>query len=192
MIDRNFEVYRAVDKDGNLLYIGSGRRTRHKHCNSGISHSYELNKMHFNGEFIGVEIIKDNLTKSESVEFEKTLILGLKPAFNKDYLCKDKFNMVREHARVPGDIVNYIRNDIDETNKSIRIKWSRLLKEFFNKYPLGTLLSGIYLGREECRKWCSSSHKNGKYKYFNNIFEAKNGILRIKKSFIDFIIEQNK
>lgn len=54
MIDRNFEVYKAVDKDGNLLYIGSGRRTRHKRCNSGISHSYELNRMHFNGEFIGV------------------------------------------------------------------------------------------------------------------------------------------
>lgn len=133
------------------------------------------------------EIVKDNITKSESIELEKTLILGLKPAFNKDYLYKDKFNLMREHANVPRNIVNYIRNDIDKTNKSVRIKWSRLLKEFFKKYPLGALLSGIYLGREECRKWCSNSHKNGKYVYFNNMFEAEKGVLKIKKSFVDFI-----
>ena len=41
-----YEVY-VCRVDGEIVYIGSGRHGRHKHCDSGCSHVYELNKIHF-------------------------------------------------------------------------------------------------------------------------------------------------
>ena len=41
-----YEVY-ICKVDGEIVYIGSGKHGRHKHCTSGCSHVYELNKMHF-------------------------------------------------------------------------------------------------------------------------------------------------
>jgi len=40
------EVYLCYLED-EIVYVGSGKLNRHKHCNSGISHVYELNRLHF-------------------------------------------------------------------------------------------------------------------------------------------------
>lgn len=69
---KGYEVYICtLDKD--VLYIGSGRINRHKHCNSGTSHVYGLNKLHFEGNIFDVNL-KFFLTKEESLEEEKRLI----------------------------------------------------------------------------------------------------------------------
>ena len=44
-MDKHFEVY-LCKLDGKILYIGSGVQGRHKHCNSGCSHVYSLNKLY--------------------------------------------------------------------------------------------------------------------------------------------------
>ena len=76
---------------GEIVYIGSGANGRHKHCNSGCSHVYELNKMHFNGVVFDVSVKKFN-SKSESLKHEKEMILKYKPRFNSVYLSKDRNN----------------------------------------------------------------------------------------------------
>ena len=48
-MSKHFEVY-ICKLDGNIIYIGSGANGRHKHCNSGCSHVYDLNKLHFEGK----------------------------------------------------------------------------------------------------------------------------------------------
>ena len=77
---KGYEVYVCtLDKD--VLYIGSGRLNRHKHCNSGTSHVYELNKLHFEGKIFDVKL-KFFSTKEESLEEEKRLISQHLPRFN--------------------------------------------------------------------------------------------------------------
>ena len=54
---KGYEVY--VCKNGSeVVYIGEGRFGRHKHCNSGTSHVYELNKLHFDGVVLEVDVVK--------------------------------------------------------------------------------------------------------------------------------------
>ena len=78
-----FEVYAAFDEDSELLYIGSGKKNRHKHCNSGRSHCIELNKMVFTDEKIIVKVVAKFLTKEESENYEIELIRRHKPKYNK-------------------------------------------------------------------------------------------------------------
>ena len=77
------EVYVVLNKDDEYLYIGSGKSGRHKHCLSGTSHVYELNKMHFDKEEYFVNVIATGLDKDESLRIEQEMILNLNPAFNK-------------------------------------------------------------------------------------------------------------
>lgn len=57
-----------------IRYIGVGSKDRYKHVSSGISGCYDLNKAHFNGEEIEVEIFKDGLTREECLGIERDLI----------------------------------------------------------------------------------------------------------------------
>ncbi len=75
-------VYAASYND-EIVYIGKGYEARYKHCTSGTSHVYELNELHFNGDTVEVEIIKDDMLAHEAFEYERELILEKMPKFNK-------------------------------------------------------------------------------------------------------------
>lgn len=72
----------------NVVYIGSGVNGRHKHVNSGTSHVYELNKLHFQGVIFDIELLGTNYSKEESLNIEKELIEKYQPKYNSVY--KDK------------------------------------------------------------------------------------------------------
>lgn len=76
-----FEVY-VCSQDGVIIYVGEGRFGRHKHCTSGTSHVYALNKLHFEGVEIDVEVVKVFKTKKEAQEYEQLLIDKYLPAHN--------------------------------------------------------------------------------------------------------------
>lgn len=78
----NHEVYIVIGREG-YLYIGSGKKGRHKHCLSGTSHVVELNKAVHEGAKLKVIVVFDELSKYVSLEAEKALILLLKPKYNK-------------------------------------------------------------------------------------------------------------
>ena len=78
-----FEVYFCYYKDV-VVYIGKGRLGRHKHCNSGASHVYKMNELHFKEgkDVLKTEVVKYFKTDKEAGEFEKASILKFKPKFN--------------------------------------------------------------------------------------------------------------
>jgi hypothetical protein len=74
-------VYAAKHKD-EIVYIGSGVNGREKHCISGCSHVYELNKLHFKKADISIHVLDRFMTKEESLVAEKELISEYKPKYN--------------------------------------------------------------------------------------------------------------
>lgn len=99
-MSKYFEVY-TCKLDGVIVYIGSGANGRHKHCNSGCSHVYELNKMHFDGVVFDITVKKFN-SKGESLLHEKELILKHKPRFNSVYLSKDRNSKCSQAIELKG------------------------------------------------------------------------------------------
>ena len=74
--------------NGEVAYIGQGAKGRHTHCNSGCSHVYSLNEIHFKegADALETRVILFGRDKEEMVRLEKEHILALKPKFNPQYL----------------------------------------------------------------------------------------------------------
>lgn len=81
MIKALYEVY-VCKLDNEVLYVGQGASGRHKHCNSGSSHVYELNKLHFEGKTFDVYVVFQTNNKKHVLQKEKDLIGELKPKLN--------------------------------------------------------------------------------------------------------------
>ena len=54
--------------------MGDGKRERPKHVNSGASHNWKINEHYFTKGEMTVEILHDDLTKSEALAIEQMLI----------------------------------------------------------------------------------------------------------------------
>ena len=73
--------------NNNIIYIGSGLPNRYKHCIFGVSHIYDLNRLHFlEPDSVQVHILKGFTTQEEALEEEKKLILEFKPIYNSQFL----------------------------------------------------------------------------------------------------------
>ncbi|MEY3882236.1 MAG: hypothetical protein RIQ94_3032 [Pseudomonadota bacterium] len=70
----DYIVYCVKDMDGFIRYYGEGKETRPNHVNSGISHNYKINEHFFTRGLMKVEIIKQHLSKAQSLAIEKFLI----------------------------------------------------------------------------------------------------------------------
>lgn len=97
----NYIVYCCYTKD-EVLYVGCGKLGREKHCQSGVSHVYELNKAHFLHKYCGehtkmyTKIVKYFQTKKQAEEYERELIISILPKHNKavaqaEKLVSDRF-----------------------------------------------------------------------------------------------------
>ena len=108
MAKKIYEVY-LCKHEGVVVYVGQGNYNRHKHCNSGTSHVYELNKLHFQGAVFDVEVtILDN--KDVAIKKEKELIKKYLPKFNKDFMQKDKQLKGQERALFKATWLSHINN----------------------------------------------------------------------------------
>lgn len=94
-----YEVhYKNATGKTEIVYIGSGKRGRESHATSGKSHSYELNELFFKEpNTLSVIIIRDNLTKQESLIMEKEYIQATEPKFNKALTSRNR--KVHKHRR---------------------------------------------------------------------------------------------
>lgn len=124
--------------DKEIVYIGSGALNRHKHCNSGTSHVYELNKLHFQGVIFDVKVQKFK-TKKAALDNEIKLIKKHLPKFNTVFTPKhsnkqDYMNKCREFREV---FVNFY-NKSGDNNRS---KMYELLDQFLKCHPLTTIES---------------------------------------------------
>lgn len=91
--DKLYVVYK-VSHNNLIYYIGHGAYGRQKHVNSGCSHVYELNRMHFNGVVFSIDIEKFN-TKQDASAREEFLIRALKPPLNKVFTDSSKINKMK-------------------------------------------------------------------------------------------------
>lgn len=77
------EVY-IVKVRSSVVYVGMGKRGRHKHTESGVSHVYGLNCLHFtNPKEVSTHVIQNNLTQERALELEIELIKHYRPIYNK-------------------------------------------------------------------------------------------------------------
>lgn len=105
-----WEVVKLEDKyvvyfgfvDNELVYIGRGKEGRECHLNTGISHVYEANKLHFDGGSVDITkvYVKDY---DESVNIERVLTKAFNPSWNKQHTGNDKF-VYRKEGNV--EVVN--------------------------------------------------------------------------------------
>ena len=94
MSSKSYEVY-ICKHNGTVVYIGEGKFGRHKHCLSGTSHVYDLNRLHFEKENVICEVVKVFSTKEESQDLENILIDKYQPIYN----IKNKSNYVPIHYK---------------------------------------------------------------------------------------------
>ena len=93
----DYIVY-EVHYKGRVVYIGSGKRGREAHAISGKSHSYDLNKIFFTEpDTLNVVIIREDLTKEESLLMEKEYIQATEPIYNKALTSRNR--KVHKHRR---------------------------------------------------------------------------------------------
>lgn len=71
--------------EGVLRYVGMGKGSRYMHCTSGTSSSYELNRDHFDGKDMRVDILREGLCKSQAEVIESRVIhkQGIQNLYNK-------------------------------------------------------------------------------------------------------------
>lgn len=85
-----YEIY-EVQYKGITIYIGSGKTGRHLHVKSGKSHNPKLNELFFTDpDNILVQVLREGLTKEESLEYEKEFIQAINPEYNIVHTLKNK------------------------------------------------------------------------------------------------------
>ena len=142
-----YEVY-ACKYNGEYVYIGSGKHGRHRHCTSGCSHVYELNKMHFDGTMndMFVEILYQTLDKVLSLEKETELIRLYQPKFNKVHVTSERNVLAQDSLKVRKRFKQpqYLKRlNSDNTLSS----YNNLVNEFVNYFGYANILNkNIKLG----------------------------------------------
>ena len=156
-VKERFEMYLCYHGD-RLLYIGSGALYRHKHCNSGTSHVYELNKLHFEGVKFDVKV-KYFETKEEALEEEQRMIKQHLPELNTVFTTRnmDKSKWVQKYAKVRKSFARNNKFDVKSVN---HVKMNEFLDDFLELHPLpliateGVLLRGrSYYKSRGCSKF---------------------------------------
>lgn len=117
-----YEVYKCR-LDGNVIYVGQGKTNRHKHCNSGCSHVYELNKMHFQGIVFDVAV-KRVKTKYDAILLENHYIQKYKPKYNTVGIADNRQEVANVRAafkKALTDDIKYTRLPLSQKNKMYKI-----------------------------------------------------------------------
>ena len=134
-----YEVY-MCKVNGEIVYIGQGKVGRSRHCVSGISHVYELNRMHFSEmrNSVEVEIVKFFVSKDDALKLELDLIKKHLP----------RFNTVHKPSAHKNDLKNsnHYRRIMFDTHENMTDKhfdlYKKLYREFFDFYQYKNTISG--------------------------------------------------
>lgn len=189
------EVYCVIDNAERIIYIGSGKINRHKHCLSGCSHVYELNRMHFAKENLYVKIIKANLSKEDSFNLEKELILKHRPHLNKQFLSSDtRKESMKEGRELRLLLTNYIATlEAVDGNPSdvLKQRFTEQVIEFVNLYKVDNLIKGVRVSSTTKEKLQGNRFSDNRYKLFNALFEKITGVMKFNDELIN-LLTKNK
>ena len=134
-----YEVY-MCKVNGEIVYIGQGKVGRSRHCVSGISHVYELNRIHFSEmrNSVEVEIVKFFVSKDDALKLELDLIKKHLPRFNTLHKPSGHKNDLKNS--------NHYRRIMFDTHENMTDKhfdlYKKLYREFFDFYQYKNTISG--------------------------------------------------
>lgn len=137
-----YEVY-ICRLDSDILYIGQGLKGRHKHCNSGCSHVYELNSLHFKHgtDALDVCVIKEFNDRNLALKLEKELIIKFVPSLNKVMMPNNKtISSMSKGKEVRAVMDSYIDKYEGLSEKTLN-KYKKLLNEFIGYYGYASVLN---------------------------------------------------
>lgn len=138
MVNKVYEVY-ICKYDSEIVYIGQGARGRHKHCTSGCSHVFELNRLYFLGDTTLFEVVVRTVSSSDiAKELEKELIQKHKPRFNKVYLSTDRWERSNIRLLFKNTIFDRIENIRTTAHKKLLLRTS--FKEFMEYHKHDMIL----------------------------------------------------
>lgn len=180
------EVYAVFDSNEMIIYIGSGQHNRHKHCTSGCSHVYELNKMHFNNEPFHTKLLHVNLTKEKSLEIEKKLIDTHQPRFNQQFMKNDNRKLMMGEWKHLKEKLLGIVDKLDGRNM-VLYKFKSQVECFIDTYKLQWLIAGIKIKHRVMEPLKGKDRESRRYAYFNTIFQYDSGILKLKDEIIEVL-----
>ena len=134
-----YEVY-MCKVDCEIVYVGQGQVGRSRHCVSGISHVYELNRIHFSEmrNSVEVEIVKFFVSKDDALKLELDLIKKHLP----------RFNTLHKPSKSKNDLKNsnHYRRIMFDTPENMTDKhfdlYKKLYREFFDFYQYKNTISG--------------------------------------------------
>jgi len=109
---RNEYVVYQASHNGELYYVGHGVKGRESHVNSGCSHVYELNRMHFEGNIFELTL-EYHPTKELAAEREKGLIQSRRPQFNVVYCSNSKTDKMRSLSL----LLDFIQISVEKARK---------------------------------------------------------------------------
>lgn len=138
-------MYKAT-LDGEVLYIGSGAKGREKHCNNGVSHVYGLNELHFKGVEVQVTIVKGLMSKQDSLELEKQLIVSLNPRWNVVHKTSEKMQKMAMLSRVSSHINKILTESMKEhLGRPSFCRYKNSTKSFIKLLGVNNLVDGCKL-----------------------------------------------
>lgn len=183
------EVYVATKEDGGVLYVGQGRIGRSSHCDSGTSHVYELNRMHFSGETINVEIVGSGLSKEEAQKKEVELIHSLRPELNTVNNSDFRQDLANKSVQFNIFVKEFMVGIYGGYFGSFNTAYNTY-KQAVDSYPIKYFFSenGVRMSRKDrynTLTGCKAKTMRGKYASLGVIFEpTTTNSLRFKRCFI--------
>lgn len=137
-----YEVYQCKYK-GEVVYVGQGGKGRHKHCISGCSHVFKLNEIYFleGVDVLSVEVLHYSNDKEAVLIAEKEYIKKHQPIFNSVFTRTFSRN---EDANKGKETKKKFYGDyyLDVLKKNDKVKYSKLVEEFYDYFGYKNILSG--------------------------------------------------
>ena len=132
-----YELYHCKYQ-GEVVYIGQGARGRHRHCNSGCSHVYELNEIYFTeGKgVLEVSIVQEFFDKEFAEKQEVVHIQKYRPKLNKVHNDSSKRQVkVQESITLKRVLLSkYKEISSKKLTASDEDKYINLVNEFYNYF----------------------------------------------------------
>ena len=140
-MNRKVWIVYFVRYKSEVVYIGSGVRGREKHTTSGVSHVYELNKLHFAGEEVDVTVVKEFTSKEASLSFEMEQIKKHRPTYNKVHNNTEVTDNMTKYAIFKADTLKWVK----DTNKLHRQldRYTKAIKGLFSIFGAKSLYDGV-------------------------------------------------
>lgn len=187
--DKNVYCVYIARVRGSILYIGSGVHGRWEHVNSGTSHNYGLNKLHFSGEELEIEVVFSGLSKKQSLKEEKFLILLHKPSLNVVWVTNNRGINASKISLFKKDFEGIIMKLCRKISFTRRKQYLDSFNELLRYYTIHDFLYGIPLGYtnnsgQPCERAASQSLSNSlglvqTMKLYKNIVQTGSSVFEL-------------